>query len=80
VKVIGLVLTELGGARMKCLCEDKKERICRVPGRLKSRLWVKEGDYVMIEVSDIQPDKGDIIEVIPKTKIDEMKQKGEIDI
>jgi hypothetical protein len=34
----------------------------------------------MIEVSDIQPDKGDIVEVIPKTKIDEMKQKGEIDI
>jgi len=61
-EVFGFVSSELGGARFLCVCDDGKERICRVPGRLKRDVWVKEGDYVIVKPWDIEGDKhGDIV-------------------
>lgn len=59
---MGVVLETLGGARMKVYCEDGKERLCRIPGKFRSRMWVKEGDFVIVKPWDIQGDrKGDIV-------------------
>ncbi|MBW2963190.1 translation initiation factor IF-1A, partial [Candidatus Woesearchaeota archaeon] len=46
-EVFGVVQQRLGGSRMKVLCLDGKARICRIPGRLKRSLWVREGDIVV---------------------------------
>ena len=46
-EVFGVVQQRLGGSRMKVLCLDGKERICRIPGRLKRSLWVRENDIVI---------------------------------
>ncbi|MBN1169603.1 translation initiation factor eIF-1A [Candidatus Micrarchaeota archaeon] len=61
-EVLGLVLGLMGGSRMKVACKDGKERMCRVPGKLKNRLWVREGDVVIVKPWEIQGDeKGDVI-------------------
>jgi translation initiation factor 1A len=61
-QTIGVLEQRLGGSRMRVRCMDGKIRICRVPGRLKRKLWVREGDILLIEPWDLnQDDKGDVI-------------------
>ncbi len=61
-EVLGVVLGLMGGSRMKVACKDGKERMCRIPGKLKNKIWVKEGDVVIVKPFEIQGDsKGDVI-------------------
>lgn len=61
-EVLGIVLGLMGGSRMKVACKDNKERMCRIPGKLRNRMWVKDGDVVIVKPNEIQGDsKGDII-------------------
>ena len=48
-QVLGLLEQRVGGSRTKVRCLDGKTRICRIPGRLKRKLWVREGDIVLVE-------------------------------
>ncbi|MEK6835430.1 MAG: translation initiation factor IF-1A, partial [Nanoarchaeota archaeon] len=45
-QVLGLIEQRLGGSRMRVKCLDGKIRICRIPGRLKRKLWIREGDLL----------------------------------
>jgi translation initiation factor 1A len=61
-ETLGIVLGLMGGSRMKVACKDGKERMCRIPGKLKNKIWVKEGDVVIVKPFEIQGDKkGDVI-------------------
>ena len=60
-EVLGFIEQRLGGSRMRVRCLDGKIRICRVPGRLKRKLWIREGDLLLIEPWEYDNEKGDII-------------------
>lgn len=76
-ELFAIVTSELGGARFNCLCSDKKERVCRVPGRLKRDLWIKEGDYVIVKPWDVESDKkGDIVYRYRPLEVELLKKKG----
>ena len=76
-QVIGIVEQRLGGPRMRVKCFDGKTRIGRVPGRLKRKLWIKEGDYVLCEPWELQPDeKCDIIFKYTPLQVKHLKEKG----
>jgi translation initiation factor 1A len=61
-EILGIVLKRLGGSRMTVQCLDGKERICRIPGRLRRALWVREQNIVIVEPWELGGDKkGDII-------------------
>ncbi len=60
-EVLGLVQQMLGTGRLRVKCLDGKIRLCRIPGRMRKRVWVREGDVVLVELGDVQSDtKGDI--------------------
>lgn len=62
---------------MKVLCLDGKSRICRIPGRLKRSLWVREGNIVIVEPWEIGgDDKGDIVYKYRKAQAEFLKRKG----
>src|SRR3989344_6013349 len=46
-QVLGLVDQRVGGSRMIVRCLDGKSRNCRIPGRLKRKLWIRENDIVL---------------------------------
>jgi len=74
---LGIVDQRLGASRMKVKCLDGKTRLCRIPGRLKRRLWVREEDIVLVEPWELQGDeKGDIIYKYRKTQVSFLKRKG----
>src|SRR3989338_8944577 len=61
-QTFGILEQRLGGSRMRVRCLDGKTRMCRVPGRLKKKLWVREGDLLLIEPWLLSGDeKGDVI-------------------
>lgn len=73
----GVVDQRLGASRMRVRCLDAKTRICRIPGRLKRKLWVREGDLVLVEPWEMGGDeKGDIIFKYRPSQIDWLKRKG----
>jgi translation initiation factor 1A len=46
--VLGIAIKMLGGDRIMVKCQDGKERLCRVRGKLKRRVWIREGDIVLV--------------------------------
>jgi len=75
----GVVDQRLGASRMRVRCLDGKTRICRIPGRLKRKLWVREGDLVLVEPWEMGgEDKGDIVFKYRPSQIDWLKKKGHL--
>ncbi|MCS7122550.1 MAG: translation initiation factor eIF-1A [Candidatus Micrarchaeota archaeon] len=76
-EMFAVVISEVGGARMLCYCIDGKERICRVPGRMKSKFWIKEGDLVLVKPWDVQGDeRGDIVWQYRAIEVQYLKDRG----
>ncbi len=76
-EVFGIIEQRLGGSRMTVRCLDDKKRICRIPGRLKRKLWVREGDIVIVEPWELGGDaKGDIVFKYKPSQVDYLKKKG----
>jgi len=76
----GILEQRLGGSRNRVRCLDGKTRICRIPGRLKRRLWVREGDIIIVEPWELSGDeKGDVIFKYTKSQIEFLKRKGYLD-
>jgi len=79
-QTFGILERRLGGSRCSVRCLDGKTRICRIPGRLKRRLWVREGNVVLIEPWELGGDeKGDIIFKYKPTQTQWLKKKGYLD-
>lgn len=78
-EVIGILDQRLGGSRNKVRCLDGKVRICRIPGRLKRRLWVREGDILIAEPWEFSgDDKGDIIYKYTNAQVAHLRNKGHL--
>ena len=55
------LLKMLGAERIMVKCQDGKERLCRIRGKLKRRVWIREGDIVLVSPWDFQQEtRGDI--------------------
>ncbi len=78
-EILGIVTQLHGGARMMVHCEDGKDRMCRVPGKIKRFIWVKENDYVLVEPWEVEGDqKADIVFRYTRIQVEQLKQKGVI--
>ncbi len=75
-EVLGILEQRLGAARVLIRCLDGKSRNCRVPGRLKRKLWLREGDVVLVEPWEFDNEKGDVIFKYNPAAIDRLKRKG----
>ena len=54
--VLGTAVKMLGAERVLVKCQDGKERLCRIRGKLKRRVWIREGDVVLVSPWDFQFD------------------------
>jgi len=60
-EIIGIIEQRFGGNKMNVSCLDGKDRNCRVPGRLKRKLWLRPNDVVIIEPWELDNTRGDVI-------------------
>lgn len=75
-EVIGTVEQRFGGNKMLVVCLDGKSRNCRVPGRLKRKLWLRPGDVVIVEPWELDNEKADITLKYKPNQIEWLKKKG----
>ncbi len=75
-ELLGIVEQRYGGAKMLVKCSDKISRNCRVPGRLKRKLWLREGDIVLVQPWEFDKEKADIIFKYNPSAINWLRNKG----
>lgn len=76
-QILGICEQRVGGSRMKVRCMDGKTRICRIPGRLKRKLWVRDNDILLIEPWENGGDeKGDVIFKYKPIQVELLRRKG----
>lgn len=76
-EVIGVIEQLLGNRRMRVKCTDLKERLCRIPGKIRERLKLKEGEYVLVQKWEIEGDKkGDVLYRYLPREVEWLKKTG----
>jgi translation initiation factor 1A len=75
-QVIGIIEQRLGGNKMMVNCVDGKPRNCRVPGRLRRKLWLRPDDVVIIEPWELDDKKGDVLFKYRINQIEWLKKNG----
>ncbi|MEM0376872.1 MAG: translation initiation factor aIF-1A [Thermofilum sp.] len=74
--MLGIVQQLLGYDRVRVLCSDGKIRLCRIPGKMKKRVWVRIGDVVLVAPWDFNPERGDIIYRYMPSEVQRLERKG----
>jgi len=75
--VIGIAKKMLGFDRLMVSCQDGHERLCRIRGTMKRRMWIRVGDIVLVSPWDVQPtERGDIIWRYTRNQADVLRRKG----
>ena len=66
----------LGGRRVTVLCADGETRMARIPGKMRRRQWVREGDLIIVWPWDFQDSKADVKHRYTKTQAMYLSRKG----
>ncbi|MDD1769950.1 MAG: translation initiation factor eIF-1A [Methanomassiliicoccales archaeon] len=74
-EMFGIADQLLGASRIKVMCADGKSRMGRIPGKIRKRMWIREGDLVIIKPWDFQDDKADILYRYTKTQASYLSRK-----
>ena len=76
-EVLGIVEQMMGFDRLRVRCKDGHVRMCRIPGKHRKRLWVRENDVVIVRPWVVQGDKkGDIVHRYLGSQIGWLRRKG----
>ncbi len=76
-EVLGIVEQMSGGSRMIVRCKDDKVRLCRIPGKIKRSIWIKEGDVVIVKPWSVQGEKkADIVWRYTKPQVERLINQG----
>lgn len=79
--IYGIALKLLGYDRIMVKCQDGHERLCRIRGKMKRRVWIRVGDIVLVSPWDFQTDKrGDIIWRYTRGQAETLRRKGLVTI
>jgi translation initiation factor 1A len=77
---LGEVIQLLGHDKIKVKCSDGHVRICRIPGRMRKRTWIKNGDIVIIVPWDFQfENRADTVWRYTKGQVQWLAKKGYLD-
>lgn len=76
-ELLGVVEQLVGGDKMRVNCDDGKKRLCRIPGRIRKRVWIRTGDLVLLKPWSVQGDqKADIQFRYTSTQANWLRRKG----
>jgi translation initiation factor 1A len=75
--VFGVATKLLGNDRVFVKCQDGREMICRIRGKMKRRVWIRINDVVLVSPWDFQSDqRGDIIWRYTRGQSDYLRRRG----
>ncbi|MFQ6074482.1 MAG: translation initiation factor eIF-1A [Candidatus Bathyarchaeia archaeon] len=79
--VLGVAIKLLGFDRVLVRCQDGNERLCRIRGKMKRRVWIRAGDVVLVSPWDFQSDRrGDVIWRYTRGQAEWLRKNGYLTI
>jgi len=75
-EIFGIANQLLGASRIKVMCADGKSRLGRIPGKMKKRMWIREGDLVVVLPWEFQNEKCNILHRYTKTEASYLSRRG----
>lgn len=70
----GRVVKTLGNRRFRVLCNDMKERVCKLAGSLRRSQWCEEGCFVVLSLRGLSNDVGDILDIVEHSYVSKLKK------
>ncbi|WP_338252987.1 translation initiation factor aIF-1A [Pyrodictium abyssi] len=71
-----VVVRLLGADHLLIRCQDGVERKARIPGSLRRRMWMREGDIVLAAPWDFKPDRADVVYRYSREELRRLVEKG----
>jgi translation initiation factor 1A len=75
-EILGRVVKISGGNQVIVNCVDGETRLSRIRGKMKRRMWIREGDIVLVSPWDFDNKKADIIWRYIKDHADWLQNNG----
>jgi translation initiation factor 1A len=75
--VLGVCTKLYGYDRILVKCQDGHERLCRIRGRMKRKVWIRIGDIILVSPWDFQTDsRGDVVVRYTTGQAETLRRKG----
>ncbi|HID26560.1 MAG TPA: translation initiation factor eIF-1A [Methanosarcinales archaeon] len=75
-EILATIESMLGANRVRVRCMDGKVRMGRIPGKMKKRIWIREGDIVIVVPWDFENGKADVVWRYTRPQVDWLERKG----
>ena len=75
-ELLGRVQKISGGNQVLVHCTDGEVRLCRIRGKMKRRMWIREGDIVLVSPWDFDRKRADIVWRYIKDHADWLENNG----
>ncbi|KAK5807353.1 hypothetical protein VI817_001611 [Penicillium citrinum] len=72
------VVKMLGNGRLEALCFDGEKRLAHIRGKLRKKVWINQGDIILLSLRDYQDEKGDVIMKYTSDEARSLKAYGEL--
>jgi translation initiation factor 1A len=75
-EIFGVASQLLGAARIRVMCEDNIPRMGRITGKMKKKMWIREGDLLILRPWGFQEGKSDILFRYSRTQATYLARRG----
>ena len=72
------VLKMLGSGRLNALCDDGKERLCKIRGSMIKKVFINIDNIILVSIRDFEDDKCDVIHKYNDEEAKILSKDGEI--
>jgi len=72
------VVKMLGNGRIQAQCFDGEARLGHIRGKLRKKVWINQGDIILLSLREFQGEKGDVILKYSADEARSLKAYGEL--
>ncbi|ODQ69061.1 hypothetical protein LIPSTDRAFT_59685, partial [Lipomyces starkeyi NRRL Y-11557] len=72
------VVKMLGNGRLEALCFDGEKRLAHIRGKLRKKVWINQGDIILLSLREFQDNQGDVILKYNADEARSLKNYGEL--
>ncbi|ODA78586.1 hypothetical protein RJ55_05968 [Drechmeria coniospora] len=72
------VIKMLGNGRLEAMCFDGSKRLANIRGKMRKKVWINQGDIILLSLRDFQDNKGDVILKYTADEARTLKSYGEL--
>lgn len=72
------VVKMLGNGRLEASCFDGENRLAHIRGKLRKKVWINQGDIILVSLREYQDAKADVILKYNTDEARSLKAYGEL--